>query len=62
MASTAEVVRALAGPVGDLGGRWMLDREVLGPSRLFGYPNRYAYYLAGRGGVLGEVDADQQAG
>jgi len=58
MASTAEVVRALAAPVGDVGGRWMLDREVLGPSRGFGYPNRYAYYVAGRGGVLGDVDSD----
>ncbi|MEP7201918.1 MAG: hypothetical protein ABI894_04870 [Ilumatobacteraceae bacterium] len=57
MPSTAEVVHALAAPVGDLGGRWMLDREVLGPSRSFGYPSRYAYYLAGRGGVLGDVDA-----
>jgi len=58
MASTAEVVRMLAAPVGDVGGRWLVDREVLGPSRRFGYPNRYAYYLAGRGGVLGDVDAD----
>lgn len=58
MASTAEVVHALAAPIGDLGGRWMLDREVLGPCKRFGYPNRYAYYLAGRGGVLGDVDAD----
>jgi hypothetical protein len=58
MASTAESVRSLAAPVGDVGGRWMLDREVLGPCKKFGYPNRYAYYFAGRGGVLGDVDAD----
>lgn len=58
MTTTAEAARALAGPVGDVGGRWMLDREVLGPSKSFGYPNRYAYYVVGRGGVLGDVDAD----
>jgi hypothetical protein len=58
MNSTAESVRSLAAPVGDVGGRWMLDREVLGPCKAFGYPNRYAYYFAGRAGVLGDVDAD----
>lgn len=58
MPTTAESVRALAAPVGDVGGRWMLDREVIGPCRSFGYPNAYAYYVAGRGGVLGDVDAD----
>ena len=58
MPSTAESVRALAAPVGDVGGRWMLHREVIGPCRSFGYPNAYAYYVAGRGGVLGDVDAD----
>ncbi len=58
MTTTAESVRALAAPVGDVGGRWMLDREVLGPCKRFGYPNRYAYYVAGRAGVLGDVDAD----
>ena len=58
MTSTAESVSSLAAPVGDIGGRWMLDREVLGPCKTFGYPNRYAYYFAGRAGVLGDVDAD----
>ena len=36
----------------------MLHPEVLGPCRDFGYPNGYAYYIAGRGGVLGDVDSD----
>jgi hypothetical protein len=58
MPTTAETVHALAGPVNDLGGRWMLDPEVLGPCRGIGYANGYAYYFAGRGGVLGDVDAD----
>jgi hypothetical protein len=58
MPTTAESVHALAGPVNDIGGRWMLDPEVLGPCKGLGYPNGYAYYFAGRGGVLGDVDAD----
>lgn len=53
-----DAIRALAAPVGDLGGRWMLHPEVLGPCKDAGYPNGYAYYVAGRGGVLGDVDAD----
>ena len=36
----------------------MLDPDVLGAGKSFGYPNGYAYYFAGRGGVLGDVDAD----
>ena len=36
----------------------MLHDEVLGPCRGAGYPNGYAYYVTGRGGVLGDVDAD----
>jgi hypothetical protein len=58
MATTAESVHALAAPAGDVGGRWMLDPEVLGPCRNFGYPNGFSYYVAGRGGVLGDVEAD----
>ena len=58
MASTAESVHLLAAPVGDIGGRWMLDPDVLSAGKSAGYPNGYAYYFAGRGGVLGDVDAD----
>ena len=58
MPTTAESVHALAAPVGDVGGRWMLHPDVLGSCRDFGYPNGYAYYVAGRGGVLGDVDAE----
>jgi hypothetical protein len=31
---------------------------VLAAGKSVGYPNSYAYYFAGRGGVLGDVDAD----
>lgn len=53
-----ESVRALTAPIGQLGGVWMLADEVLTPAKEAGYPNGYAYYVAGRGGVLGDVDAD----
>ena len=36
----------------------MLAPAVLGPCKDAGYPNGFAYYVAGRGGVLGDVDAD----
>ncbi|MFZ9628598.1 MAG: SCO6745 family protein [Ilumatobacteraceae bacterium] len=58
MSAVPDSIRRLTAPVGDLGGRWMLHPEVLGPCRQIGYPNGYAYYVAGRGGVLGDVDAD----
>lgn len=53
-----EHVQALTGPVGDLGGRWMLAEETIGGAREWGYPNGYAYYVVGRGGVLGDVGSD----
>lgn len=58
MTTMADSVRALTRPVGQLGGLWMLDRGVLDAGRAAGYPNGYAYYITGRGGVLGDVDAD----
>lgn len=58
MSAFAASVKSLTVPVGFLGGNWMLHPEVLQPCRDVGYPNGYAYYVAGRGGVLGDVDAD----
>ncbi|MFM8267058.1 MAG: SCO6745 family protein [Ilumatobacteraceae bacterium] len=55
---TTNPISGLTAPVGTIGGMWMLHPEVLGPCREFGYPNGYAYYVAGRGGVLGDVEAD----
>ncbi len=49
---------SLTEPVGHLGGHWMLHPEVLKPCKDAGYPHGYAYYVAGRGGVLGDVDSD----
>ncbi|MCE9621694.1 MAG: evbL [Actinomycetia bacterium] len=58
MTPIATGVQSLTEPIGYLGGRWMLHPDVLGPCREAGYPHGYAYYVAGRGGVLGDVDAD----
>lgn len=48
----------LSAPVGALGGAFMLDPAVLGPGKDVGYPGGFSYYVVGRGGVLGDVDAD----
>jgi len=58
MSTIATSVKSLTEPVGFLGGHWMLHPEVLEPCRGAGYPHGYAYYVAGRGGVLGDVDSD----
>ncbi len=58
MSEISKSVVRLTQPIGALGGAWMLDPEVLGPCREVGYPNGFAYYVTGRGGVLGDVDAD----
>lgn len=47
----------IATPVGASGGAFMLDPEVLGPGKDVGYPGGFSFYAAGRGGVLGDVDA-----
>lgn len=41
-----------------MGGAFMLHPDVLGPGKEAGYPGGFAYYVVGRGGVLGDVDAD----
>jgi len=61
MTSILDSVRALQAPVMDVGGRWMLHPEVLGSCKDAGYANGFVYYVTGRGGVLGDVDADVTA-
>ena len=41
-----------------MGGAFMLHPDVLGPGKEAGYPGGFSYYVVGRGGVLGDVDAD----
>lgn len=51
-----ECVRAVAGPVGKLGGAWMFDAEVNARGAELGL-DTWAWYHCGRGGVLGCPDA-----
>lgn len=53
-----EAAAHIAVPIRDAGGKWMLHPETLGPCKDAGYPNGFVYYGLGRGGVLGDVDAD----
>ncbi len=43
---------------GDLGSKYMLDPATSEIAKAAGYPDGFAFYMAGRGGVLGDVDAD----
>ena len=56
--SALDCVRSVSPIVGDLGSRWMLHPETLEAGKSAGYANGFAWYMAGRGGVLGDVDAD----
>jgi hypothetical protein len=53
----ADTATALAEPVGDLGGRFMLHPDTMALGASLGFDG-FAFYAAGRGGVLGDVDAD----
>lgn len=53
-----ECAARIAPTVGDLGARFMLHAETMEAGKEAGFPNGFAYYMAGRGGVLGDVDAD----
>jgi hypothetical protein len=61
--STAEMsARSLSDAVspffGDLGSKYMLDPATGEIGKAAGYPDGFAFYMAGRGGVLGDVDVD----
>lgn len=56
--SAIDTVRAVSDPIGAYGGAFMLHPDTLSSCKDFGYPNGFAYYVAGRAGVLGDVDAD----
>ncbi|MFM8857991.1 MAG: SCO6745 family protein [Actinomycetota bacterium] len=53
-----ETARRIAAPVGAAGGAFMLHPEVLQPGKDAGYPGGFSYYVVGRGGVLGDVEAN----
>ena len=52
-----EVVRATYDPIHDIGTTLYLNPETMGRAKEWGWDNPFAFYFAGRGGVLGDVDA-----
>lgn len=62
MSTTELTARALSDAVspvfGDLGSKYMLDPATAEIAKQAGYPDGFSFYFAGRGGVLGDVDAD----
>ena len=55
--SPEDLATALAGPIGDLGGRFMLSGRTYGTGAGLGFSG-LDFYFCGRAGVLGPVDAD----
>ena len=51
-------VRATSGPIHDIGTAIYLSPDVFGWAAEWGWTNPFAFYFAGRGGMLGEVNAD----
>ncbi len=52
-----ETVRAADKILHDVGSVWMLHPDTQARGAEHGYPKHLAFYFAGRGGVLGDVDA-----
>ncbi|WP_051301166.1 SCO6745 family protein [Actinomadura rifamycini] len=52
-----QTVPAVDRAVHDIGAAWMLDPVTGERGKEAGYDNPFAFYFAGRGGVLGDVDA-----
>jgi hypothetical protein len=55
--SPIETARALCDPIGDVGGRFMLDGATYAAGAELGFAGM-DFYFCGRGGVLGPVDAE----
>ena len=53
-----EAARAAGGPIGAVGGRFMMYVPTFRRGTALGFPKGWAFYVGGRGGVLGDVDAD----
>lgn len=56
--TSLELTRATSSTIGDMGARYMLHPETAAIGTEAGYANGWAWYFTGRGGVLGDVDAD----
>ncbi len=55
--SAVETVRATADPIHDLGTTIYMSPETIARADGWGWTNPFAFYFAGRGGVLGSRDA-----
>jgi len=53
-----EVVKSTAVPIHDIGTAIYLSPDVFAWAGEWGWSNPFAFYFAGRGGMLGDVDAD----
>ena len=53
-----ETVRATADPIHDMGTQLFLSPETFSRAAEWGWANPFAFYFAGRGGVLGDVEPD----
>jgi hypothetical protein len=53
-----EAISQVAPVIGDLGSKFMLDKKTMEAATELGYGHPFALYFLGRGGVLGNVDAD----
>jgi hypothetical protein len=51
-------VQAVSGTINDLGARFYFTAETLQRGKDLGMKNGYCWYVIGRGGVLGDVDAE----
>jgi len=56
--SAADTVVAVDRTIHDVGSAWMLDKETAVRGAELGFDKGLPFYFAGRGGVLGDVDAD----
>lgn len=56
--NAAELARATAAPINAIGAKFMLIPETNDIGAELGFSHPFAFYTAGRGGVLGDVDAD----
>lgn len=56
--SSSDLSAAVSPLFSDLGSKYMLDPATGEIGKAAGYSDGFAFYMAGRGGVLGDVDAD----
>jgi hypothetical protein len=54
----AELAQITAGPINAIGAKFMLTPETNEIGAGLGFTHPFAFYTAGRGGVLGDVDAE----